>query len=57
MIKIAIDLGSSTTKIYRADSGNGVALAEPTCVAVSGVERVVTAVGKDAKTPQCTGIP
>ena len=49
MIKIAIDLGSSTTKIYRADSGNGVALAEPTCVAVSGVERAVTAVGKDAK--------
>ena len=49
MIKIAIDLGSSTTKIYRADSGNGIALAEPSCVAVSGVDRVVKAVGKDAK--------
>ena len=49
MIKIAIDLGSSMTKIYRADSGNGVALAEPTCVAVNGIERVVTAVGKEAK--------
>ena len=49
MIKLAIDLGSSTTKIYRADAGNGIVLAEPSCVAVSGAERSVVAVGKDAK--------
>ena len=49
MIKLAIDLGSSMTKIYRADAGNGIVLAEPSCVAVSGVEREVKAVGKEAK--------
>jgi rod shape-determining protein MreB len=49
MIKIAIDMGSSTTKIYRADSGNGIVLFEPSCVAVSGPEREVVAVGKEAK--------
>lgn len=49
MIKLAIDLGSSMTKIYRADAGNGIVLAEPSCVAVGGVEREVKAVGKDAK--------
>ena len=36
------------TKIYRADAGNGIALAEPSCVAVN-VDREVKAVGKDAK--------
>ena len=49
MIKLAIDLGSSVTKIYRADAGSGVVLAEPSCVAVSGVNREITAIGKDAK--------
>ena len=48
MIKLAIDLGSSMTKIYRADAGNGIALAEPSCVAVS-MDREVKAVGKEAK--------
>ena len=32
MIKLAIDLGSWVTKIYK--SGCGVVLAEPTCAAV-----------------------
>lgn len=49
MIKLAIDVGTSVTKIYRADSGNGLVLAEPSCVAVSGADRSVKAVGKDAK--------
>ena len=49
MWKLAIDLGSSMTKIYRADTGNGVVLAEPSCVAVYGADREIKAVGKDAK--------
>ncbi|MBQ8658452.1 MAG: rod shape-determining protein [Clostridia bacterium] len=49
MIKLAIDLGSSMTKIYRADTGNGIVLVEPSCVAVSGEEREVKAIGKAAK--------
>ena len=49
MIKLAIDLGSSVTKIYRADAGSGVVLAEPSCVAVSGVNHEIKAIGKDAK--------
>lgn len=49
MIKLAIDLGSTTTKIYRADAGSGIVLAEPSCVAVSGYTREVKAVGKEAK--------
>lgn len=49
MIKLAIDLGSSVTKIYRADAYNGIVLAEPSCVAVSGADRSVKAIGKDAK--------
>ncbi len=48
MIKLAIDLGSSMTKIYRADTNNGIVLAEPSCVAIFGEEEV-RAVGKDAK--------
>jgi rod shape-determining protein MreB len=48
MIKLAIDLGSSMTKIYRADAGNGIVLAEPSCVAIN-TEREVKAVGKEAK--------
>ncbi len=47
MIKLAIDLGSSTTKIYRADTNNGIVLSEPSCVALAGEE--IRAVGKDAK--------
>ena len=49
MIKLAIDLGSTMTKIYRADTGNGIVLVEPSCVAVSGEEREIKAVGKQAK--------
>ena len=40
MIKLAIDLGSSMTKIYRADTNSGIVLAEPSCVAVSAVGEV-----------------
>lgn len=49
MWKLAIDMGSSMTKIYRADTSSGIVLAEPSCVAVVGAEREVKAVGKDAK--------
>ncbi len=48
MIKIAIDFGSSVTKIYRADTNSGVVLSEPSCVAVEGDGRV-KAIGKAAK--------
>ncbi len=48
MIKLAIDLGSSMTKIYRADTNSGVVLAEPSCVAVVG-DGDIKAIGKDAK--------
>ncbi|MBQ8291808.1 MAG: rod shape-determining protein [Clostridia bacterium] len=47
MWKLAIDLGSSMTKIYRADTSSGIVLAEPSCVAVSGEE--IKAIGKEAK--------
>ena len=47
MIKIAIDLGTAVTKIYR--TGSGVVLAEPTCVAVESATRAVKAIGEDAK--------
>lgn len=50
MIKLAIDLGSSMTKIYRADTNSGIVLAEPSCVAVSGgADGEVRAIGKEAK--------
>lgn len=49
MMKLAIDLGSSMTKIYRADTNNGVVLAEPSCVAIVGDSQEVKAVGKEAK--------
>ncbi len=49
MMKLAIDLGSSMTKIYRADTGSGVVLAEPSCVAVVGAEEEIRAIGKEAK--------
>ena len=49
MIKLAIDLGSSMTKIYRADTNNGVVLAEPSCVAVEEETKEWKAIGKEAK--------
>ncbi len=49
MIKLAIDLGSSMTKIYRADTNSGIVLAEPSCVAVVGDSQEVRAIGKEAK--------
>ncbi len=49
MWKLAIDLGSSVTKIYRADTSSGIVLAEPSCVAVAGQEKDVKAIGKEAK--------
>ncbi len=49
MIKLAIDLGSSMTKIYRADTNSGIVLAEPSCVAVVGEEETLRAIGKEAK--------
>ncbi len=61
MIKLAIDLGSSMTKMYRADTNSGVVLAEPSCVAVAGDDQEIRAIGKDAKsligkTAEHTGI-
>ena len=47
MIKLAIDMGTSMTKIYRADTNSGIVLAEPSCVAIAGEK--VKAIGKDAK--------
>ena len=49
MVKLAIDLGSSMTKIYRADTNSGIVLAEPSCVAVAGADEQVKAIGKEAK--------
>lgn len=61
MWKLAIDLGSSMTKIYRADTSSGIVLVEPSCVAVAGEEKEIRAIGKDAKsligkTAECTSI-
>ncbi len=62
MIKLAIDMGSSVTKIYRADTNSGIVLAEPSCVAVGGTsEDEIRAIGKEAKnligkTAECTSI-
>ena len=49
MWKLAIDLGSSMTKIYRADTSSGIVLAEPSCVAVAGGDKEIKAIGKEAK--------
>lgn len=49
MVKLAVDLGSSVTKIFRADGGSGIVLAEPSVVAVDGMTGEVKAIGKDAK--------
>ena len=48
MIKLAIDLGSSMTKICRADTNSGIVLAEPSCVAVND-DQEIKAIGKAAK--------
>lgn len=48
MIKLAIDMGTSITKIYRADTNSGIVLAEPSCVAVSA-DGEIKAIGKEAK--------
>ncbi len=47
MLKIAIDLGTSTTKIYKM--GSGVVLQEPSCVAVNAETGQVKAIGAEAK--------
>lgn len=49
MIKLAIDLGTSMTKIYRADTNSGVVLAEPSCIAVREGDQTIKAIGKEAK--------
>ncbi len=47
MIKLAIDLGSSVTKIYKI--GSGIVLAEASCVAVASGSNTVKAIGEEAK--------
>lgn len=47
MIKLAIDLGSSVTKIFKI--GSGIVLAEPSCVAVASSSNAVKAIGEEAK--------
>ena len=47
MIKLAIDLGSSVTKIFKI--GSGIVLAEPSCVAVASGTNTVKAIGEEAK--------
>lgn len=49
MVKLSIDMGSSMTKIYRADTNSGIVLAEPSCVAVVGEDGDIRAIGKEAK--------
>jgi rod shape-determining protein MreB len=47
MLKLAIDLGTSTTKIYKI--GSGIVLTEATCVAVSKDTGEIRAYGDEAK--------
>ena len=47
MIKLAIDLGSSMTKIFKI--GSGIVLAEASCVAVASGTSSVKAIGEEAK--------
>lgn len=49
MIRLAVDLGSAVTKIFRADGGGGIVLAEPSAVAVDGLTGEIKAIGKEAK--------
>lgn len=48
MVKLAIDLGSSVTKIYRADTNSGVVLSEPSFIAL-GENQEIKAIGAKAK--------
>lgn len=50
-MKIAIDFGSAVTKIYRI--GNGIVLAEPTCIAVNAETKKIKAIGAEAKNLFC----
>ncbi len=47
MLKLAIDFGTATTKIYKI--GSGIVLTEPTCVAVNDGDGKIRAFGSDAK--------
>lgn len=47
MLKLAIDFGSSTAKIFQI--GSGIVLSEPACVSVSRVTGEIGAFGADAK--------
>ena len=47
MLKLAIDFGTSVTKIFKL--GSGIVLAEATCVAVSGETGEIRAFGNEAK--------
>ena len=47
MIRLAIDLGSSVTKIYKI--GSGIVLAEASCLAVASGTKTVKAIGEEAK--------
>ncbi len=49
MTKFAIDFGTSVTKIFQLGSGNGVVLAEATCVTVDKLTGDAKAFGDDAK--------
>lgn len=47
MLKIAVDMGTSVTKIFRL--GSGVVLCEPSCVAVDAPTGTIKAIGTEAK--------
>ena len=47
MLKLAIDFGTSVTKIYRI--GSGIVLAEATCVTMQKDTGVIRAFGNEAK--------
>ncbi|MBP5242859.1 MAG: rod shape-determining protein [Clostridia bacterium] len=47
MLKVAIDAGTSVTKIYKI--GSGIVLAEPSCVAIHTETQQVKAIGEEAK--------
>ena len=47
MLKIAIDLGTAVTKIYKA--GSGIVLSEATCIAVNETTKETEAYGNEAK--------
>lgn len=47
MLKLAIDLGTSVTKIFKI--GSGIVLSEPTCLAIHAENGQVKAIGEEAK--------